>query len=269
MRERDDWRRRIEAESSSGGGGDGETGTDGHVGGGDRSAGGVHRGADGLALDPAMERLAERVAAPLRTPERAEATFKSRLMASVRAEANLARAATAIAAPNLAAAAAPPPRVVTTGEPWYRRDRRVTPLMGLAAAAAIAAVAFLGGREIGRAGAGTGAAAATAAASSPTSSTDTVRVVQFVFVAPGARRVALVGDFNGWDREATRLQPGGARGLWTVAVALPAGRHEYAFVVDGTRWEADPAAAASSVTDDFGVVTSVVSVDGPPRRSTS
>ena len=28
-------------------------------------------------------------------------------------------------------------------------------------------------------------------------------------------------------------------GVWAVSVALPAGRHEYAFIVDRTRWIAD------------------------------
>jgi hypothetical protein len=49
-------------------------------------------------------------------------------------------------------------------------------------------------------------------------------------------------------------------------VRLPAGRHEYAFLVDGERWVADPN-APSSIEDEFGVESSVVTVD--PARTTS
>jgi hypothetical protein len=39
------------------------------------------------------------------------------------------------------------------------------------------------------------------------------------------------------------------------------GSHQYAFVIDGTKWVADPA-AGTSVTDDFGTTTSVLTVGG-------
>lgn len=221
------------------------------------------RGDDGDldAPDPALERFAERIAAPLRAPERADATFRARLMASVRAEAESAEAESA----ELAHAS----RGAATGgasrQPWYRRSVtvRFTPLRGLAAAAAIGGVMLLGARAIERGGAAV-ASPPRVARTAPLP--DTVRVVQFVFVAPGARRVALVGDFNAWDRDATQLQRGGVNGgVWTVSLALPAGRHEYAFVVDGERWEPDPA-ATDAVTDDFGVVSSVVSVRSAAPR---
>ncbi|NLV29733.1 MAG: 1,4-alpha-glucan branching protein GlgB [Acidobacteria bacterium] len=32
--------------------------------------------------------------------------------------------------------------------------------------------------------------------------------------APNARRVSVIGDFNGWDREAAPLQPRGSSGIW-------------------------------------------------------
>lgn len=64
----------------------------------------------------------------------------------------------------------------------------------------------------------------------------------FVFVAPVARNVSLVGDFNGWDAGATPLRRTDGRNTWSVAVRLPPGRHVYAFVVDGVTWVADPQA---------------------------
>ena len=68
------------------------------------------------------------------------------------------------------------------------------------------------------------------------------RPVEFVFVAPSARNVSLVGDFNGWDASATPMRRTDGRTTWSVAVQLPAGRHVYAFVVDGDAWVADPQA---------------------------
>jgi 1,4-alpha-glucan branching enzyme len=99
---------------------------------------------------------------------------------------------------------------------------------------------------------------------------DTVWMVRFVFVAPDAKRVALVGDFNAWDREAVHLSRSDSTGVWTTTVALPAGRHEYAFLIDGERWAADPN-ARTTVRDEFGVQSSVVLVDtsteGTGRRT--
>ena len=47
-----------------------------------------------------------------------------------------------------------------------------------------------------------------------------------------AKSVFLAGDFNGWSDYATPLQRS-PDGFWTVAIALPPGRHEFKFVVDG------------------------------------
>jgi hypothetical protein len=88
---------------------------------------------------------------------------------------------------------------------------------------------------------------------------DTVYMVRFVLADANAHTVSLVGDFNDWAKHATPLTPA-KPGVWTAQVALPAGRHEYAFVVDGQRWVADP--AADRVADDFDTPSSVVTV-GP------
>jgi 1,4-alpha-glucan branching enzyme len=88
------------------------------------------------------------------------------------------------------------------------------------------------------------------------------RAVQFVFMAPEASRVSLVGDFNGWDSSATLMQPGPADGLWTASVPLGPGRHVYAFIVDGSEWRADPAAPLAP-DDGFGKPNSVITVDDP------
>jgi len=84
--------------------------------------------------------------------------------------------------------------------------------------------------------------------------------VQFVLVAPSAKSVALVGDFNDWDAATTPLVRSAA-GVWSGTVTLAPGRHLYAFVVDGTRWVADPA-APQALGDDFGTPNSVITVGG-------
>jgi hypothetical protein len=77
----------------------------------------------------------------------------------------------------------------------------------------------------------------------------------FVFVAPRAGKVSLVGDFNDWDATKAPLvrQPNG--GPWTITVPLSAGRHLYQFVVDGN-WQPDPGAPIDG-DDGFGRTNSV------------
>jgi len=69
---------------------------------------------------------------------------------------------------------------------------------------------------------------------------DTLRLVRLMFDAPEARRVAVAGDFNGWDADATQLTRDDRSRRWSVTLALHDGQHRYAFVVDGTRWVPDP-----------------------------
>lgn len=82
--------------------------------------------------------------------------------------------------------------------------------------------------------------------------------VRFVFVAPYASRVALVGDFNAWNPSATPMRRSPDGRAWLIDVPLAPGRHVYSFIVDGDL-AADPAAPRSG-DDDFGVPSSVVVV---------
>lgn len=69
---------------------------------------------------------------------------------------------------------------------------------------------------------------------------DTLRLVRFVLVAPTATRLALVGDFNGWDRSATPMfAVAESTGTWEATVRLRSGTHRYAFVQDDTQWVAE------------------------------
>jgi hypothetical protein len=63
--------------------------------------------------------------------------------------------------------------------------------------------------------------------------------VAFLLRRPDAGRVSLVGDFNGWDPQATPLVRS-EDGTWTATVPLAPGRHSYAFVVNDSSWVTDP-----------------------------
>jgi hypothetical protein len=132
----------------------------------------------------------------------------------------------------------------------------VTPLSWGLLAAAMALFAVLGARSLfndsnGDAQANTLFASKTAPAQQP---------VQFVLVAPDAKKVAVVGDFNGWDASHAGYQAkhrGG--GVWAVTAQVPLGHHRYSFVVDDSVWVADPI-APRSVDNDFGVTNSAIVV---------
>lgn len=89
------------------------------------------------------------------------------------------------------------------------------------------------------------------------------RPVPFVLTAANAARISIVGDFNDWDPAATPLQRVDGQGWWVV-VNLRPGRYRYSFVVDGTRWIADPSAPRAA-DNDFGTENSVVTISGGRR----
>jgi hypothetical protein len=72
--------------------------------------------------------------------------------------------------------------------------------------------------------------------------------VRFVFVAPGATQVSVVGDFNQWNPTAMPLHRL-SDGTWIADVPLTPGRYAYAFMVDG-KIEVDPVAPRAE--GDFG-----------------
>ena len=84
-------------------------------------------------------------------------------------------------------------------------------------------------------------------------------IAQFVARFPGARSVAVVGSFNDWRAGSIALEDRDHDGVWRGVVVLPAGTHEYMFVVDGERWVADPL-AGRYVADDFGRENSLLIV---------
>ena len=183
----------------------------------------------------------ERVVRPLRRPESLAPDFDARLMASIRAETS---------------AVFPIPSQRKGGGTWWRRPRafEASPLtmLGMAAGfAGLVALATLAGAS----------GLATPSRVAATVAPDTVHVVRFVFAAPDAQAVALVGDFNGWSAGSTPLARTGHGGTWSVSLPLGKGEHEYAFIVDGERWVADP--AAPTIAGEFDTPSSIVSVGSP------
>lgn len=210
---------------------------------------------DDVMPDDEMEEWTESVARPLRAPESLADDFETRLMAAVRRESRLIPLTVERHHERVDA-----PRARRTAQRVH-----TSPLAGLALAAGLATVVFLGASTLRRARGIIGhpmpvrpAQVAAAAAPAPLAHRDTVFVTRFVLIAPNASTVALVGDFNSWDSSATKLRPthGGA---WTVSVSLPRGRHEYAFLVDGRRWQVDPLAPLTR-DDEFGVQSSIINI---------
>jgi hypothetical protein len=175
----------------------------------------------------------ERVIETLKKPVAIDPGFNSRVMSRIEAE---------------------PARAVHAHSWLARRwTVRVSPLGGLAAAAAIAAVVIAMSLVMRQ----RDDAAPLVAAATPETNPE---ATQFVLIAPGAKSVTLVGDFNDWDASATRLIRQAGDGVWFITMQLPPGRYNYAFVVDGTSWRTDPNAPGAE--DDFGRRNSVVTIGG-------
>jgi hypothetical protein len=191
------------------------------------------------------DELIERAAEELRRPVRMDPAVDARVMAAVRA--------------------LPRHRPARAGSwwTWLTRSRtvHVSPLGALAAAALVIVAAVTVVPRLMPDASVPAPVGVLAGADSAAAHGDSARVVQFVFVAPTAQSVSLVGDFNNWEMGATPLAAGAGRAVWTVRVRLPNGRHRYAFVVDDSTWAADPSAPPAA-GDDFGVPSSVVTVTG-------
>lgn len=195
-------------------------------------------------MDPSV--FGERIGELLRTRETLDASFEERLMTAVHA---------------VGPYAGRRPARFRAAMRWFIRPQTVqlSPLSGLVLAAGVAGVVALGALTITRRDAGSSVASVPSSVSSSASRHS--RVVHFVITAPGAAQVALVGDFNDWDANATMLERASEQGVWTVALPLETGRYEYAFVVNGSEWLADPT-SPEAVEDDYGKPNSVVTVGG-------
>jgi hypothetical protein len=84
--------------------------------------------------------------------------------------------------------------------------------------------------------------------------------VQFRLEASGAHHVAVAGSFTNWKPDHVMRET--APGTWSILIPLAAGIHDYAFVIDGTEWVADP--HAFQVADGFGGTSSRIALPSTP-----
>lgn len=155
------------------------------------------------------------------------------------------------------AAAAEGHPVHRRGGPWHRVSRQS--IVGLSLAAGIGGISTLS--SLSRAARPMGQGLSPVVIGDTVASTlrDTLRLVRLMFEAPDARRVAVAGDFNEWNADATPLSRDEGSRRWSVTLALRTGEHRYAFVVDGTRWLPDPR-AAHSVAGENGRIYSLLNL---------
>jgi hypothetical protein len=146
--------------------------------------------------------------------------------------------------------------------PVARRAVQLSPITSTLIAAGLVGIGVLAGGTIKNWGVRKDGQPTAGVAAQPPVSHATDTVVKFVFVNPEASKVTLVGDFNDWDVAKTPMVRSATGGLWTVTLPLKAGRHLYAFVVDGSTWSNDPGAPVAP-DDGFGHTNSIRNVPGP------
>jgi hypothetical protein len=189
-------------------------------------------------LDPIVERIAREA----RRPVAADPDARERLHAVIRAELGSDRA---------------------SGQWNSSRTRAVSltmPRFAALAAGLVGIGVLVGmGSNLGRGSRLTGQPSQVVDVQRPPASES---VVMFVFPAPSAERVSVVGDFNGWDTAATPMKRIGNTDYWSVTVPMSVGRHIFSYFAvtkDGERWSADPT-RPSAPDDGFGRANSVVLV---------
>jgi 5'-AMP-activated protein kinase regulatory beta subunit len=83
------------------------------------------------------------------------------------------------------------------------------------------------------------------------------RRVPFLFHAPQANEVFLVGDFNQWNIKKHRMKKGND-GIWEKTLVIKPGIYEYKYLVDGS-WQEDPD-HPRSLLNSFGTYNNVLTV---------
>ena len=196
-------------------------------------------------IEPEQDPYVEWIAREARRPAIIDPAAKARLLAAVRAE--------------------PLPRRQRARWGWFLNPRPLTlsPLGGLALAASLVGVGVMAGL-LKTHGDGQVVPGRSSIVAPPLELPVHDTVLKFVLVAPHAKGVALVGDFNDWNAAATPMARTPTGGTWSVALQLKPGRHVYAFIVDGVngvQWVTDPGAPLAPA-DGFGTPNSVVLVGG-------
>ncbi len=81
--------------------------------------------------------------------------------------------------------------------------------------------------------------------------------VTFRFHTDPGKEIFIAGTFNAWEPKKSRLKENAA-GEYSATLLLPAGRHEYKFVVDD-EWCVDPQ-NPETIPNDHGSTNNVVVV---------
>ena len=90
--------------------------------------------------------------------------------------------------------------------------------------------------------------------------TDGTILVRLVLEAPEARSVTVAADWNQWKPETQPLSDEDGDGIWEIHLRLQRGKdYQYQFVIDGSRWVADPGARVQ-IDDGFGGVNSLLNI---------
>jgi hypothetical protein len=82
-------------------------------------------------------------------------------------------------------------------------------------------------------------------------------LVRLVFRVPGARAVALAGEWNGWESAPLTMR---ADGRWETVVPLAPGAYRFSLVVDGELWTVP--SGVPTMPDDFGGQVGLLVVGG-------
>ncbi len=81
--------------------------------------------------------------------------------------------------------------------------------------------------------------------------------VRFTYKNPAAKAVFVAGEFNNWSQASDPMLKQ-KDGSWLLIKKLPAGKHQYKFIVDGN-WLPDPS-NPNTTDDSFGGVNSVIEI---------
>jgi len=133
-----------------------------------------------------------------------------------------------------------------------RQTGRISVVLRVAAAVTLTVAGLAIGYFIGR-----GTAPPVSPVAMTTAGTSVVPV-KFIFFAPTAARVSVVGNFNDWNENAHTLVKS-PNGWWTLEIAFQPGRYNYLYLVDGERWSTDPASTLLE-EDGFGRKNSVLDI---------
>jgi chromosome partitioning protein len=85
-----------------------------------------------------------------------------------------------------------------------------------------------------------------------------LKVQTFLFLAPEAKNVYVVGDFNNWKADESSRLERLSDGVWEKRMTLKPGIYKYKFIVDG-EWQQDPK-NVTTIPNNFGGADSLLTI---------